>query len=113
MTDDTTTGEASCLDGRTRLARRVKQLTKAYLAALPGPASPVQVAQVRRAAEMTALAEHARSKRMAGDEVSWDDVVRLDSAARRAVRDLKLPAEPEVRESMTEYLARTAREGTR
>jgi hypothetical protein len=113
MNDDTT-GEAPCrLDGRTRMARRIKQLTKAYLAALAGP-SPVQVAQIKRAAEMTALAEQARAKRMAGDEsVSWDDVVRLDSAARRAVRDLKLPAKPEARESMTEYLARTAREGAR
>jgi hypothetical protein len=72
----------------------------------------VQVALIARAAEMTALAEQARAKRMADDtSVSWDDVVRLDSAARRAIRDLNLPAEPEVRESMADYLARTASEG--
>jgi hypothetical protein len=105
-------GEAPRLDGRTRLARRAKQLVQAFSGELAGDLSPAKAMQIRRAAELAAIAEHARTRRMAGDAtISLDDIVRLDSAARRAVRDLDLPA-PGARpaESLEAYLARTAQD---
>jgi hypothetical protein len=82
--------DACRLDGRRRLARRIKTLVDAFTAELSGNPSPVTAAKVKRAAELLALPETARSKRLAGDtSISFDDLVR------RAMLDLGLPTAEE------------------
>ena len=82
----------SGVDGRTKLARRIKSLANAFAAELGHKLSPAQIDAVRRAAQMSAIAEDCRARLIAGDvSVTLTDVVRLDGTARRAVRDLHLP----------------------
>lgn len=94
------------IDGRTRLARRAKQLCAAFETELGGALTEAQLALVRRAGELLAISEETRRRWMAGDVVTTsNDVVRLDSAARRAVRELSLP-KSEIRpgQPLQEYL---------
>lgn len=109
-TADSRTAKTGGLDGRSRLARRAKQLAMAFEAELGGTLSDAQMVATRRAAEMTAIAEETRSRWLAGDwKTTGTDVVRIDGAARRAILDLGLPA-ANVRpaETLEQYLARTA-----
>lgn len=79
------------LDGRTRPAKRAKAHKARLLAALGGTATPAQALAVDRAAMLLALAEESRARRLAGDSsVTLDDVIRLDGAVRRCLRDLGL-----------------------
>jgi hypothetical protein len=96
-------------DGRRRLARRAKQLARAFEAELGGALSDAQMVATRRAGEMTAIAEETRSRWLSGDwKTTGTDVVRIDGAARRAILDLGLPTSS-VRpaETLEQYLART------
>lgn len=81
------------LDGRSRPARRTKELVGSFTAALGGDAAPHQRIAIRRAAELTAIAEQSRALHLAG-QCSVDDVVRADGVAARAVRALRLPTGP-------------------
>jgi hypothetical protein len=79
------------LDGRTRNGRRVKTLTAIYASALGPNLSAVQASDVARAARLMALSEDLQLRRLNGDEaIDVDALVRADSTARRAVRDLGL-----------------------
>jgi hypothetical protein len=50
---------------------------------------------VDRAAQLVALAEDARSRRLSGDmTVTLEDLVRIDNSAARAVRQLGIGATP-------------------
>jgi hypothetical protein len=97
----------SDLDMRTAAGKRAAELAATFTAALGGRLSPEQALAVSRAAALLALSEDATTRRLGGDlAVSLDDVVRLASAARRAVRDLGLhrkrePATP----TLEDYLA--------
>ena len=105
-----TRSPAGRLDGRTKLARRAKQLARAFEAERGGALSDAQMVAVKRAAEMATIAERTRALWLAGDwKTTGTDVVRIDGAARRAILDLGLPTS-NVRpaESLEEYLARTA-----
>lgn len=83
----------AALDGRTVAARRAAALAATFAAELGGELSDVQRMAVQNAAALTAIAEDAQTRRLAGERnVSLDDVVRAASAARRAVRDLGLDA---------------------
>jgi hypothetical protein len=102
------------LDGRTKLARRTKQLERAFIAELGGDLSDARLAAVRRAADLLSIAEQVRSRWMAGDlGVSTTDIVRVEGTARRALIDLNLPLASGVRpaESLEQYLARTDSDG--
>jgi hypothetical protein len=95
------------VDGRRPTARRARKLAAAYAAQIGGQLSPAQHAAVLRAAELVALAEHCRARRLSSDPaVSFDDVVRTDSAARRALRDLglKSPGAAKPGPNLAEYL---------
>jgi hypothetical protein len=78
------------LDGRTIGARRAKELAKGFAAELAaGGLTATQRLAIERAAQLVAVAEDARVRRLAGDpSVTLDDVVRTDGAASRAVRAL-------------------------
>lgn len=77
------------IDRRTRLARRVAELSGLFFDALGGERSvnAVTAAAVGRASSLVACAELARCAFMAG-EGNIDDVVRAENAADRAVRRL-------------------------
>jgi len=85
------------LDGRTRRARRRRQLIAAYSNALGGDAALTegQRVDIRKAAELTALAEDCRALAMQEGTASAGAIsvmVRLESSSARAVRALRLPA---------------------
>jgi hypothetical protein len=84
------------IDGRTRRARRRRQLISTYTNALGGDASLTasQRIDVRKAAELTALSEDARAMALQeglGDVGATLVMVRLQGAASRAVQALRLP----------------------
>jgi hypothetical protein len=101
------------LDGRTVGARRARELAQSFEAELGGTVTSAQRAAIERAATLMALAEDAQARRLAGDpSVSLEDLVRIDNAAMRAVRQLgiKPGAKPAAPSSPAEYLARRAAE---
>lgn len=51
-------------------------------------------AAVKRVAYLEALAEQARARCLAGDGVSYEDMVRAENTARRARRDLAAMVKP-------------------
>jgi hypothetical protein len=85
------------LDGRTLVARRRRELIAIYVAALGGPAalSEGQQIDIRKAAELTALAEAARARAMREGATGAGELtamVRLEGMAARAVRALNIKA---------------------
>ena len=73
-------------NGRTSAGRRVRDLFTAYLAAM-GRIDDIARAQALAAAELTAAAENARTKLLAG-QGDIEQIVRLENLANRAVRRL-------------------------
>ena len=99
------------IDFRTRHGRQVKALSAAYEQALGGQISEVQRAAVSRAAMLTAIAEDLQARRLSGEPVAIDELVRADSTARRAIRDLGIkPGQAAPRETIRERLIREAQE---
>jgi hypothetical protein len=96
------------LDGRTREARRARELQATYSEQAGGELTADLAARIRRAAELTALAEAKRAQLMRGDEgaASLDDLVRLERAAVAAVRALRIDDRAKAKQpSLREYLA--------
>jgi hypothetical protein len=100
------------LDGRTLVARRRRELIDIYIAALGGPASlsEGQRLDIRKAAELTALAEQARARAMregTSDASELSAMIRLEGMAARAVRalNIKPQASQPKPPSLAEYLA--------
>lgn len=73
-------------NGRTSAGRRVRDLFKAYLAAM-GRTDDIAAAQALAAAELVTAAENARTKLLAG-QGDVEQIVRLENLANRAVRRL-------------------------
>lgn len=107
-----TTNALFKLDGvhrQSELGRRYEDLARGYVAALGGEAaiSETQRAAIRRAAELTSLAEQRRAQSLRGEAVDDLGLCRLEGVADRAVRSLKLPTvggRPK-RPSLREYAA--------
>jgi hypothetical protein len=82
------------IDGRTVVARRRRELIEIYAKALGGASalSEGQFVDIRKAAELTSLAEQSRARAMRGimnaGEISA--MIRLESTASRAVRALNI-----------------------
>ena len=96
------------LDRRTVAARRAAALAKTFAAEFGGKVTGSQRVRIECAAALSAIAEDAQTRRLAGDPtITLDDLVRATSAARRAVKDLGIksttsaPAGP----TLAEYLA--------
>jgi hypothetical protein len=92
------------IDGRTELGRRVRDLAESFAQQLGGwPAlSDMQVAAVRRAAELGALAEQSKRDALRGGHVDPLALSRLEGVAARAQRALcienrRKPAGPDLR----------------
>jgi hypothetical protein len=95
------------MDGRTIGARRARELAKGFAAELGGTIAATQRLAIERAAQLVALSENARVRRLAGDQtVTLEDVVRVDNAAGRAVRALGIkPGAGPKRQTLAEYVA--------
>jgi hypothetical protein len=103
------------VSGRTALGRRIHDLADGYAAALGGwpGLSDLMVANVRRAAELTALSEQTRADALRNGNVDPLAVVRMEGAAAHATRLLQLdqPREPELTiEQLAAYTAPAARQ---
>ena len=101
------------LDGRTALGRRVSDFAEAYAAGLGGwrALSDMQAANVRRAAELGALAEQARADALKTGNIDPATLVKLDGAASRALRSLAIPpggTKPDAHVPLREKLAQLA-----
>lgn len=103
------------LDGRSPAGRRRIDLIETFVARLGGwdAVRDEQLAwDVRRAAELVALAEAAREEALKGGPVDLGALVRIEGAADRAVRRLGFSQAAGAREqSLGEYLAARAAEG--
>lgn len=92
---DRSPSRGGVLDGRTLLARRRRELIDVYTAALGGVTalSEGQLIDIRKAAELTALAEQTRARALREgirDAAELSAMVRLESTAARAVRILNI-----------------------
>ena len=100
--------------GRSPAGRRRRDLVSFFVDALGGPenVTPVQVTDVRRAAELTALAEETRAKALCEGTGAVDlaGLVRLEGAASRAVRMLGIKSGQSIPKTptITEWLASQA-----
>jgi hypothetical protein len=100
------------IDGRSPLGRRVRDLAEFYAVKLGGwrVITDMQAAAIRRAAELAALAEQARTEALQNATVNPDQLIRLENLARRAERVLGLNlvgAAPKPA-TITEYVASRA-----
>jgi hypothetical protein len=103
------------IDGRSQLGRRLHDLAQDFAAQLGGwpGLSDTAAANVRRAAELTALAEQKRAEALQDGSVDPVGLVRLEGAAGRAVRalGLKPAAQRRPERTLDQYLADTADQG--
>jgi hypothetical protein len=95
------------LDGRTALGRRILDLANAFAARLGGwsALSDTAAADVRRAAELTGLAEQARADALRSGNVDPIALARIEGVADRATRRLKLPQAEGREATLGDYLA--------
>lgn len=106
------------VSGRTPEGRRRRDLAQFFVDALGGPSAvtPVQLTDIRRAAELTSLAEETRAKalREGTSAIDLASLVRLEGAASRAVRALGIkstaggPKPPTLQEYLAARAARAA-----
>jgi hypothetical protein len=96
------------INGRTAVGRRVRDLAEGFVAQLGGwpGLSDTIAANVRKAAELTALAERTRAEALRNGNIDPLALVRLEGAANRAVRALNLDRKPApAGPTLTAYLA--------
>ena|ERR1700722_18394044 len=97
------------LDGRTAIAQRTRELVVAFTADLADAPTGAQLVDVRRAAELTALAEAQRAAALRDpNAVDLGSLVRLEGAADRAVRRLGIKLAERPRATLRERLAQEA-----
>jgi hypothetical protein len=80
------------IDGRSQLGRRLHDLAASFAVQLGGwsALSDTMAANVRKAAELSALAEQSRTEALRNGNIDPLALVRLEGAANRAVRALNL-----------------------
>jgi hypothetical protein len=95
MSDKTHLRTLDSLDGRTRAVQRARALIQSFEADLGRDPSSADLLAVRQAAMLTAIAEDAAARQLAGDAEDPSTLIPLVNAARRAVRDLGRLAQSE------------------
>ncbi len=90
--------ERARYNGRSREGRAVSRLADELKAALGAPVDRVTLRAVQRAAELSFIASELRARRLRGEAVDVEEIVKAENAADRAVRRLgiKQRAEPYV-----------------
>jgi len=76
---------AQHVDGRTRGAKRARAIAAELARGWDGM-TPVQRQMLDRAAMLTALSEDLLARRLAGQPVSFDELLRAEGCAKRAIR---------------------------
>ena len=74
------------IDGRTRAGKRARAIAAELEAGFGGEATAVQRQSIGRAAVLCALAEDLGARRLAGQPVSLDELLRVEGVAKRAIR---------------------------
>jgi hypothetical protein len=84
------------LDGRSLAYRRARAIAAELAAGFGAEITKVQLQAVERAAVLCAIAEDLATRRLAGQPVPMDEVLRAEGVARRAVRAIiaERPAKP-------------------
>jgi hypothetical protein len=97
-------------DGRTPQGRRIRDLFRAYSAAMGSPNDPGTQAAVLAAAELVVAAERARAEFLA-DGGDVEQLIRLENLAARATRRLGVKPSCELKApTIADHLARRAKE---
>jgi len=109
-----TAAERARYNGRSREAVLVRKQVAELKAALGDvPLSPLAVAAIKRAAELSVIAADLRAKRLRGEPVDITAIVRAENAHRRAVVALGITTnakrEPEQPRGLDDWLRRTKR----
>jgi len=78
------------IDGRSRIALRVKAKVAGYAARLGGGADAVTLASYQKAAELAVVAEDLRAKQLRGEPVDLGEMAKAQGLADRAERALGL-----------------------
>jgi hypothetical protein len=76
---------AQHVDGRTRGAKRARAIAAELARGWDGM-TPVQRQMLDRAAMLTALSEDLLARRLAGQPVSFDELLRAEGCAKRAIK---------------------------
>ena len=102
--------KADLFDKRTRAWRRRQALVAIFTAAVATPITEPMRLKIDTAAELAAIAEHARADYLAGKGVvTLDDLVRVENQAAKAERALGIGRTPKPHgPSLAEYLASRA-----
>jgi lysozyme family protein len=95
------------VDGRSRVARRIKELVADYTVRLGGNVGPATLAEIMCAAESVVIAEEMRAKALRGEAVDMAELNKANGVAARAVRALgiKSTTSAPTAMSLSEYLA--------
>lgn len=92
------------IDRRSPSGRRYQDLIDSFTEALGGELTEAQRTAVRRAAELTTLAEQTRARALRNEPVDPLALVRLEGMTARAVRALGIETRPKRRSSIRERL---------
>jgi hypothetical protein len=85
---------AQHVDGRTRGAKRARAIAAELEHSFGGEVTKVQRQAIERAAMWCAIAEDLAARRLAGQPIPLDDVLRAEGVAKRALRSLGVRIEP-------------------
>jgi hypothetical protein len=77
---------AQHVDGRTRGSKRARAIARELESAFGVGITAVQRQSIARASMLTALAEDLLARRLAGQPVSLDELLRAEGCAKRAIR---------------------------
>jgi hypothetical protein len=86
------------LDRRTRAAKRACAIATELELGFRGEITAVQRQSIGRAAVLCALAEDLGARRLAGQPIPFDDLLRVEGCAKRAIRSVlaECPVKPAV-----------------
>ena len=83
------------LDGRTTAAKNARRIARELAAFLgDGPLTPTQADAIQQAAVLSVIGGDLESRRLAGEAISLEDLVRVRRLQRQLVRDLGIPDKP-------------------
>ena len=101
------------VSGRSAVGRRIHDLSDQWAAALGGwdTLTDMMAGNIRKAAELTALAEKSRADALRDGTFDALALVRLEGASRRAVAALALDMPREPTSTLADYLLDSADEG--
>jgi hypothetical protein len=106
---------AGHLDGRTRASKRARAIAAELTAGFGDEITKVQRQAIERAAVLSVFAEDLVMRRLAGQPVSLDELLRCEAVAKRAIRAVlaECPVKPAVPRGLEIARLRWAEEAAR